>query len=34
MNILTTGANGFIGRPVCKKLLYDGCHVRGEKVEV
>ena len=29
MNILITGANGFIGRALCDKLLADGYHVRG-----
>ena len=27
--ILTTGANGFIGRALCDKLIADGYHVRG-----
>ena len=27
--ILTTGANGFIGRALCDKLLADGHQVRG-----
>ncbi|MCK4468842.1 MAG: SDR family oxidoreductase [Desulfobacterales bacterium] len=39
MNILITGANGFIGRALCKRLLADGYQVRGavrgqEKTEV
>ena len=39
MNILITGANGFIGRALCDKLLADGYQVRGavrgqEKTEV
>ena len=29
MNILVTGANGFIGQTLCKRLLADGYHVRG-----
>ena len=29
MNILITGANGFIGRALCNKLIADGYHVRG-----
>jgi len=29
MNILVTGANGFIGRALCKKMLADGWQVRG-----
>lgn len=29
LNVLVTGANGFIGRALCKKLLNAGCHVRG-----
>ena len=29
MNILITGANGFIGRALCDKLLADGYQVRG-----
>ncbi|MEE8433034.1 MAG: NAD-dependent epimerase/dehydratase family protein [Candidatus Desulfatibia sp.] len=29
MNILITGANGFIGRVLCYKLITDGYHVRG-----
>ena len=29
MNILITGANGFIGRGLCDKLLSDGYQVRG-----
>jgi nucleoside-diphosphate-sugar epimerase len=29
MNILVTGANGFIGRALCDKLLADGYQVRG-----
>lgn len=29
MNILITGANGFIGRALCDKLLADGYEVRG-----
>jgi nucleoside-diphosphate-sugar epimerase len=39
MNVLVTGANGFIGRALCKRLLADGYQVRGavrsqEKTEV
>lgn len=39
MNILITGANGFIGMALCDKLLADGYQVRGavrgeEKTEV
>ena len=29
MNILITGANGFVGRVLCDKLIADGYHVRG-----
>lgn len=29
MNILVTGANGFVGRVLCKKMLADGWRVRG-----
>ena len=29
MNVLVTGANGFIGRALCKRLLADGYQVRG-----
>ena len=29
MNILVTGANGFIGRALCERLLAEGCQVRG-----
>jgi len=29
VNILITGANGFIGRALCNKLIADGYHVRG-----
>ena len=29
MNILITGANGFIGRALCDKLIADGYHVWG-----
>ena len=29
MNILVTGANGFVGRVLCKKMLADGWQVRG-----
>lgn len=29
MNILITGANGFIGQALCKKMLLDGYQVRG-----
>ena len=29
MNILITGANGFVGRVLCKKMLAEGCQVRG-----
>jgi UDP-N-acetyl-alpha-D-quinovosamine dehydrogenase len=28
-NIFITGANGFIGRALCDKLITDGYHVRG-----
>jgi len=28
MNVLITGANGFIGRALCKRMLADGYHVR------
>jgi len=28
MNLLVTGANGFIGRALCKKMLADGWQVR------
>ena len=28
-NVLVTGANGFIGRALCKRLLADGYQVRG-----
>lgn len=28
-NILVTGANGFIGRPLCAQLLLNGCCVRA-----
>jgi len=28
-NVLITGANGFIGRALCKRLLVDGYQVRG-----
>ena len=39
MNILVTGANGFIGRVLCDKLIADGYQVLGavrgqEKTEV
>ena len=39
MNILITGANGFIGQALCKRLLADGYQVRGsvrgaEKTEI
>jgi len=39
MNILITGANGFIGKALCKRMLADGYQVRGavrgqEKTEV
>ncbi|MHB8845083.1 MAG: UDP-glucose 4-epimerase family protein [Nitrospirota bacterium] len=27
--ILVTGANGFIGRALCQRLIADGCQVRG-----
>ena len=29
MNVLVTGANGFIGRALCERLLAEGCQVRG-----
>ncbi|MDO9567183.1 MAG: NAD-dependent epimerase/dehydratase family protein [Candidatus Desulfaltia sp.] len=29
MNILITGANGFIGQALCKRMLSDGYQVRG-----
>jgi len=29
MNILVTGANGFVGRVLCKRMLADGYQVRG-----
>ena len=29
INVLVTGANGFIGRALCDKLIADGYHVRG-----
>ena len=29
MNVLVTGANGFIGRALCKRMLADGYQVRG-----
>jgi nucleoside-diphosphate-sugar epimerase len=29
MKVLVTGANGFIGQALCKRMLADGCHVRG-----
>jgi nucleoside-diphosphate-sugar epimerase len=29
MNVLVTGANGFIGRVLCDKLIADGYQVRG-----
>ncbi len=29
MHILVTGANSFIGRALCKKMLADGWQVRG-----
>ena len=29
MNVLVTGANGFIGRALCKKMLAEGWQVRG-----
>jgi len=31
MNILITGANGFIGQALCKRLLADGYQVLGAK---
>ena len=39
VNILITGANGFIGKALCNKLIADGYQVRGavrgqEKTEV
>ena len=27
--ILVTGANGFIGQALCKRMMVDGCQVRG-----
>ncbi len=32
MNILVTGANSFIGRALCKKMLADGYKVRGSGI--
>ena len=29
MNILVTGANGFIGQALCERLIADGYQVRG-----
>ncbi|MEK7199587.1 MAG: NAD-dependent epimerase/dehydratase family protein, partial [Bacteroidota bacterium] len=29
MNILVTGANGFVGQALCKRLVADGWQVRG-----
>ena len=29
MQVLVTGANGFIGRALCTRLLVEGWHVRG-----
>jgi nucleoside-diphosphate-sugar epimerase len=29
MNVLITGANGFIGQALCKRLMAEGYHVRG-----
>ena len=29
MNVLVTGANGFIGKALCERLLSDGYQVRG-----
>ena len=29
LNVLVTGANGFIGRVLCDKLIADGYQVRG-----
>jgi UDP-glucose 4-epimerase len=29
MHVLITGANGFIGRALCKRMLADGYQVRG-----
>ena len=29
MNVLITGANGFIGQALCKRMLVDGYQVRG-----
>jgi len=31
MNILITGANGFVGRALCRRLSADGYKVRGLK---
>ena len=28
-NVLVTGANGFVGRDLCKKLLSENINVRG-----
>ncbi|MFV9646704.1 MAG: NAD-dependent epimerase/dehydratase family protein [Desulfobacterales bacterium] len=33
MNILITGANGFIGRSLCKRMLADGYQLRGAESE-
>jgi len=30
-NVLVTGANGFIGQALCKRLMADGYQVRGAK---
>ena len=29
MNVLVTGANGFVGGALCKRMVADGWHVRG-----
>ena len=28
-NVLVTGANGFIGRALCERMLIEGCKIRG-----
>jgi nucleoside-diphosphate-sugar epimerase len=33
INVLVTGANGFIGRALCDKLLADRYQVRGAESE-